>query len=74
MGEFIKVDIDLSKCGDMSDAVKWVQVCPVNIFTLENSQPVVVEENEDECTLCMLCIEAFPSGAVTIYKLYENGN
>jgi NAD-dependent dihydropyrimidine dehydrogenase PreA subunit len=71
MGEFIKVDIDLSKCGDMSDAAQWVQVCPVNIFAVEDNQPVVVEENEDECTLCMLCIEAFPSDAVTIHKLYE---
>ena len=73
MGEFISVDIDLSKCGDMSDAAKWVQVCPVNIFAVENNQPVVVEENEDECTLCMLCVEAFPHGAITIHKLYENG-
>ncbi len=70
MGEFIKVEIDLSKCTDMSDAAKWVQVCPVNIFTVENNQPVVVEENEDECTLCMLCKDAFPQGAVTIHKLY----
>ncbi len=70
MGEFIKVEIDLSKCADMFDAAKWVQVCPVNIFTVENNQLVVVEENEDECTLCMLCIEAFPQGAVTIHKLY----
>ena len=71
MGEFIKVEIDLSKCSDLSDADKWVQVCPVNIFTVENNQPVVVEENEDECTLCTLCIEAFPPAAVTIHKLYE---
>jgi NAD-dependent dihydropyrimidine dehydrogenase PreA subunit len=73
MGEFIKVDIDLSKCTDMSDVGKWVQVCPVNIFIVEDDQPAVVEENEDECTLCMLCVEAFPPGAVTIQKLYENG-
>ena len=73
MSEFIKIEIDLSKCSDLSDADKWVQACPVNIFTVEHNQPVVVEENEDECTLCMLCIEAFPSGAVKIHKLYENG-
>ena len=71
MGEFIKVEIDLHKCTDMSEAAKWAQVCPVNIFTVENDQPVVVEENEDECTLCMLCIDAFPQDAVTIHKLYE---
>jgi NAD-dependent dihydropyrimidine dehydrogenase PreA subunit len=71
MGEFIKVEIDLSKCMDMSDVDNWVQVCPVNIFKTAGRQPVVVEENEDECTLCMLCIEAFPQDAITIHKLYE---
>ena len=71
MGEFIRVEIDLSKCKDMSDVDKWIQVCPVNIFKAERGQPVVVEDNEDECTLCMLCIEAFPRDAVTIHKLYE---
>jgi NAD-dependent dihydropyrimidine dehydrogenase PreA subunit len=71
MGEFIRVEIDLSQCTDTSEAAKWVEVCPVNIFKLEDSQPVVVAENEDECTLCMLCIDAFPEGAVTIRKLYE---
>ena len=71
MGEFIKVNIDLSKCADISKVAKWVEVCPVNIFKFEDSQAVVIEENEDECTLCMLCIDAFPEGTVTIRKLYE---
>ena len=71
MGEFIKVDIDLSSCTDISEAAKWVEVCPVNIFKLKDGQPVVVEENEDECTLCMLCIDAFPKAAIKIHKLYE---
>ena len=71
MGEFIKVEIDLSKCTNTSDAAKWVTVCPVNIFELKDHQPVVVEENEDECTLCMLCMDAFPQGSVVIHKLYE---
>ena len=71
MGEFIKIEIDLTKCSDKSSVAKWVQVCPVNIFKEVNGRPVVVEENEDECTLCMLCAEAFPSGAVRIKKLYE---
>jgi NAD-dependent dihydropyrimidine dehydrogenase PreA subunit len=71
MGEFIKVEINLNKDTESSDAARWVEVCPVNIFKLAGSQPVVIEENEDECTLCMLCIDAFPEGAVTIRKLYE---
>ena len=72
MGEFIKVEIDLSKSADISDAPKWVEVCPVSIFKIEDNQPVVVAENEDECTLCMLCIDAFPPGSVVIHKLYED--
>ena len=71
MGEFIKVEINLDNDTDISEAAKWVEVCPVNIFKIEDGQPVVVAENEDECTLCMLCIDAFPQGTVAIRKLYE---
>jgi NAD-dependent dihydropyrimidine dehydrogenase PreA subunit len=71
MGEFIKVEIDLSRCAGRKKIAEWVRVCPVNIFKMEDKLPVVVEENEDECTLCMLCVEAFPKGAITIHKLYE---
>jgi len=71
VGEFIKVEVDLSKCSDMKDVNKWVQACPVNIFRVTADKPVVIEENEDECTLCMLCLEAFPQGVVKINKLYE---
>lgn len=70
MGLFIKVEIDVSKCKAKKEVAKWVQVCPVNIFTIEDNLPVVVEANEDECTLCMLCLEAFPKGAISINKLY----
>ena len=71
MGEFIKVEINLDNDTDISEAAKWVEVCPVNIFKIQDGQPVVVAENEDECTLCMLCIDAFPQGTVAIRKLYE---
>ena len=72
MGEFIKVEIDLSKCAGRKEIAEWVQVCPVNIFKMEDHLPAVIAENEDECTLCMLCVEAFPEGAITIHKLYES--
>jgi NAD-dependent dihydropyrimidine dehydrogenase PreA subunit len=71
MGLFIKVEIDLSTCKGRKEIADWAQVCPVNIFAIEDNLPIVVAENEDECTLCMLCIEAFPEGAITIHKLYE---
>ena len=72
MGEFIKIEIDLDKCAEIKKINDWVQVCPVNIFNTKDNHPIVIEENEDECTLCMLCIAAFPTGAVTIHKLYES--
>jgi NAD-dependent dihydropyrimidine dehydrogenase PreA subunit len=71
MGEFIEVEINMSKCAGSKKIAEWVQVCPVNIFKTEGNRPVVVPENEDECTLCMLCVESFPKGAITIHKLYE---
>ena len=71
MSEFIKVEIDMSKCAGRKKIVEWVQVCPVNIFKMGDNLLVVVAENEDECTLCMLCVEAFPKGAIKIHKLYE---
>ena len=71
MGEFIKVKIDLDRCQGTTESNEWVDVCPVSIFKLENSLPVVVEENEDECTLCMLCVNACETGTITIHKLYD---
>jgi len=32
----------------------------------------VVEENEDECTLCDLCLERCPTGAIVIRTLYAD--
>ena len=72
MGEFIKVEIDLSKCLQSEDVARWVEVCPVNIFRMVNGQPEVVATNEDECTLCRLCVEACSTDAITIHKLYES--
>lgn len=72
MGEFIKVIIDRAKCGSPEEIQRWVRVCPVNIFKMDGDAPVVVEENEDECTLCDLCRQqADTPGAVAIVKLYE---
>jgi NAD-dependent dihydropyrimidine dehydrogenase PreA subunit len=41
MGEFIKVEIDLSKCKGKKEIAAWVQVCPVNIFKMEGNLPAV---------------------------------
>ena len=71
MGEFIKVEIDWARCQKMTESDDWIDVCPVNIFKRENNRPVVVQENEDECTLCMLCVNACEPDVITIHKLYD---
>ena len=71
MGEFIKVEIDFDKCVGLEECGQCIQVCPVNIFKQSSGKPVAVEENEDECTLCQLCIDACRPQDIIINKLYE---
>jgi len=71
MGEFIRVEIDSSKCVGIKECAGCIRVCPVNIFVEDGKNPSVVLENEDECTLCDLCIEACSHDAITIRRLYE---
>ncbi len=69
---FIRVEVDPQAAADGELAKKLVEVCPVNIFELDGGgKAQVVEENEDECVLCDLCVQADPSGRVRIVKLYE---
>lgn len=71
MSEFIRVEIDLEGCAGISRCGECVKVCPVNIFRKEDDTPAILEENEDECTLCDLCIKACSPGVITVRKLYE---
>jgi NAD-dependent dihydropyrimidine dehydrogenase PreA subunit len=69
---FIRVEIDPDVAKDKELANKLVEVCPVNIFATDgDGNAVIVEENEDECVLCELCIQAAPPGAVIVTKLYD---
>ena len=72
MSEFIKVKIDFPTCVGIAECGGCVKVCPVNIFGKEGDDPSVIENNEDECTLCDLCIQACTPKAITIRKLYED--
>jgi NAD-dependent dihydropyrimidine dehydrogenase PreA subunit len=47
------------------------EVCPVDIFAVEDGRLVVKPEEEDECTLCELCLKAAPLGAIRIHKAYS---
>ena len=72
MAMFIRVEVDAEAAADRELAKKLVEVCPVNIFDLDSDgKVVVVAENEDECVLCALCVQAAPPGRVRIVKLYE---
>ncbi len=71
MGEFIRIIIDQSKCGDKKMAQKLAAVCPVNIFLEKKGRLIINTGNEDECTLCELCRQICPESAITIDKLYE---
>ncbi|MEO6030018.1 MAG: hypothetical protein ABIR79_24390 [Candidatus Binatia bacterium] len=70
-GMFINVEVDAAAAKDAATAKKLTEVCPVNIFAQEKDGTLrIVDENLDECTLCELCLQAFP-GKVKVIKLYE---
>jgi NAD-dependent dihydropyrimidine dehydrogenase PreA subunit len=68
---FIGVEVDESVAGDPELAAKLEEVCPVDIFKATDGHVEIVEANLDECVLCELCINASPSGTVTVKKLYS---
>ncbi len=72
MPMFVHLEVDADLAADAELAKKLVEVCPVNIFEQDaGGTCVVVEENEDECVLCDLCVQAAPDGKVRVIKLYE---
>ena len=69
---FIRVEVEPGAARDRDLAKKLAEACPVNIFEQALDGGVrIVEENEDECTLCELCLQAAPEGRVRVWKLYE---
>ena len=72
MPMFVHIEIDDNAAADTGLAKKLTEVCPVNIFEVDaHGTAAIVEENEDECVLCDLCVEAAPAGKVRVIKLYE---
>jgi len=67
MGIFIQIEIDTTI---ITPPIRQqlARICPVDIFTAEGIAP----ENEDECTLCELCLGAAPAGGLRIRKLYKD--
>jgi NAD-dependent dihydropyrimidine dehydrogenase PreA subunit len=71
MGIFIKVEINLEKCFGVAECGQCIQRCPVTIFEKQSDSPAIIEDNEDECTLCDVCLDACDPNAIKILKLYE---
>lgn len=57
-GEII-IKIDLDKCKGVA---KCVEVCPVDIYEIENGKAVA--NNLDDCIECCACVETCPEGAI----------
>jgi NAD-dependent dihydropyrimidine dehydrogenase PreA subunit len=72
MSLFIAVRVDEDRCRRGQPCTACVTVCPVSIFRGQGGLSAVVEENEDECTLCDLCLERCPTGAIVIRTLYAD--
>ena len=70
MGLFIKLEIDQTQCVGLSRCGMCIKVCPVQIFTENGDQPATLPDNEDECTLCNLCLDGCDPDAITVCKLY----
>jgi len=68
---FIEVDVDDSIADDAELAKKLEEVCPVDIFAVEDGHVAIVASQLDECVLCELCLDAAPNGTVRIKKLYD---
>lgn len=68
---FIRVDVSTEHSADPELAKRLEEACPVDIFKATPGGVTVVTENEDECVLCGLCLDASPPGAVTVNKLYD---
>jgi NAD-dependent dihydropyrimidine dehydrogenase PreA subunit len=70
-GTFIDVELSEQARDDAELAQKLEDACPVDIFAKRDGHTEIVEENLDECVLCELCVNAAPSGAVRVVKLYD---
>jgi NAD-dependent dihydropyrimidine dehydrogenase PreA subunit len=72
MAMFIRVDIDESVQSDPALCKQVAEVCPVDIFRLDDTGRLdTVDEHLDECTLCDLCTELAPE-RITVVKLYRD--
>ena len=70
-GVFIDVEVSPDARSDSELAKKLEEVCPVDIFAVEDGRVAIVRSQLDECVLCELCLDAAPDGTVRVKKLYD---
>ncbi len=70
MGMFIEVRVNLADCQAPTGCKLCTQVCPVGVFRLGSGQVNTAYDNEDECTLCDLCVDQCPGNCIVVNKLY----
>ena len=67
---FIRLEIIEDRCAQAGLCRVCIESCPVDIFHLVEGKVSINHENEDECTLCDLCLTKCPTQALTLTKLY----
>jgi ferredoxin-like protein FixX len=72
VGTFIEISVD-DHLYPPEVRNKLAAVCPVDIYGVEDGRVVVRPEEEDECTLCELCLDVAPAGTLVIEKTYITG-
>lgn len=74
-GIFVQLDVSPA-CTYGAGCRACIDACPVDIFAGpdpdQGGRAAARPELEDECILCMLCVDRCPEGAVTLRKLYPS--
>lgn len=70
MGVFIRIDVERERLNPALSR-QIAEVCPVDIYAVEAGQLIVRPDEEDECTLCELCLRIAPPDSIHIHKLYS---
>jgi NAD-dependent dihydropyrimidine dehydrogenase PreA subunit len=71
MGVFIQISV-VTEGFSPALSQQIAGVCPVDIYAVDDGRLVVKPEEEDECTLCELCLKAAPAQTIRIYKTYSD--